>query len=110
MAIWINSYHFASERRRVAGRCARLQHVHSTASIEDHAENGGESFYENAYVTTWCDLVDVRGARNNRESIKVSYKEVAPIGDYCRHDVALARRNVAHTGYPTFRCDPVQFA
>src|SRR6516162_7175765 len=110
MTRWINSYHFASERYGVTGRCARLQHIHSTRSIKDHAENGRESFYENAYMTTWCDLVDLRGARNNRESIKVSYKEVAAISNCRRHDMALAGRNVTDAGNLAFRSDLIQFA
>src|SRR5947207_15661288 len=105
MARWINSYHFAREGRGVTGGCAGLQHVHSSPSIKDHAENSGEAFCENAYITTWCDLVDLRGTRNNRESIKVSYIEIAQISHRCRDDVSLARRNVAYTGYRTLRRD-----
>src|SRR5262245_4216138 len=108
MTRWINSYHFASEGRRVAGRCACLQYIHSGSPIKDHAKNGGESFCENAYITTWCDFVDLGGARNNRESIEVSYKEVAAIGDCRWHDVALACRNVADAGYLTVRLDLIQ--
>src|SRR4029077_7708985 len=40
----------------------------------------------------------------------VSYIEVAAIGDHCRHDVALARRNVTDAGYLTFRRDLIQLA
>src|SRR5439155_26769445 len=110
MARWIDSYHFARKGHGVTGRCAGLQHVHSIFSIENHAENGGESLSENADMTTWCDLVDLGGARNNRKSIKVSYIEVAAIGDRRRHDVALASGNVIDTGYLTLRGDLIQFA
>src|SRR5262249_44428783 len=81
---------------------------HSASPIKDYAKNGCESFCKDAYVTTWCDLVDFGGARNNRESVKVSYKEVAAIGDCRWHDVALACRNVTNAGYLTFRCDLIQ--
>src|SRR5262249_4616915 len=95
MARWINSHHFASEGRGVAGRCTCLQYIHSGSPIKDYAKNGGESFCKDAYITSWCDFVDFGGARNNRESVEVSYKEVAAMG-HCRwHDVALACRNVA---------------
>src|SRR6266542_1689826 len=110
MARWIHSYHFASERRGVTGRCARLQYLHSISSIENNAQNSSESFGENAYLTTWCDLIDLGRAGNNGECIKVSYIEVAAIGDCRRHDLALAGRNVNDTGYVTVRRDPIQLA
>ena len=61
-------------------------------------------------MTTWCDLVDLGGARNNWEYIKVSYIEVALIGDHRRHDVALGGRNICDTGYLSLWRDPIQLA
>ena len=110
MARSIHSYHFARAGCGRASDCTGLQHVHSKSVIEGNTENGAEPFGENAYLTTWCDLIDLGGARNNGESIKVSYIEVAAIGDCCRDDVALARRNVSDTGYLTVRCDLIQLA
>src|SRR5262249_52138432 len=110
MVPWTNSYHFASEGCGVTGHCGRLQHVDLIPSIKDHAKNRGESFCENAYVTTRCDLIDFGGTWNDREGIKVSYIEVAVMGDCRWHDVALARRNVTNAGYLTFRCNLIQFA
>src|SRR5262249_44967120 len=105
-----NSYHFASEGCGVTGHCGRLQHVDLIPSIKEHDKNRGKSFCENAYITTRCDLIDFGGARNNREGIKVSYIEVAVMGDCRWHDVALARRNVADAGYLAVWCNLIQLA
>src|SRR5216117_1596986 len=94
MARWINSYDFAREGRGVTGGCAGLQHVHLISSIENQAKNGGESLDGDLYITGGGDLQNFGRARNNGESIKVSYIEVAVIGERSRHDVALARRNI----------------
>jgi hypothetical protein len=109
MVSWTDPYHFASKGCGVTGHRGRLQHVHLIPSIKDHAKNGGESFCENAYMATWCDLLDFGETRNNREGIKVSHIEVATMRDCRWHDVALARRNVTDAGYLTFRCDLIQF-
>src|SRR5205823_651963 len=94
MAWSIHSYHFASKGRGVTGGRAGLQHVHAISSIEKKTEDGGESLDGDRYITGGGDLQNFGRTRNNGESIKISYVEVAVIGERSRHDVALARRNI----------------
>ena len=79
-----------------------LQHIQSICSIESKAENSGETNAENTYLAGWCDLEDLRRALNNRESIKVPDIKIAIVeGDRRWHDVALAGRNINHSGDPS---------
>src|SRR5437868_12879273 len=92
-----NSYHFPRPWRWESVPLARgvFQHIQSIFLIESNAENGGEPTGGNCYLAVWCDLEDLGRAPNNRESVQVSYKEVAIVlGNSRRHDVTLAGRNI----------------
>src|ERR1700693_1884168 len=88
MAMWINSHHFAITRVRATVRCTHLQHVHSMLAVESNADNGGESFSDNPYISVPGHLDDLSSARNKRESSKGSDIDFVVVagGDHRRAD------------------------
>ncbi len=116
-AIAIDAHHLARGGSRPgageAGDRVGFQGVQPTPGVKRHAQHGGQARCCHLDASARCDLVEVLGARSDREGAQRADVEVPVVGD-ARWPLPVAGRNeqgghVEHAGDVAIQRNAVQF-